>query len=176
MSTATPTTAAAVANEFLALRDADPGYPPITPMKLQKLVFYAHAWYLATHDDPLFAEDIEAWPWGPVVRGLYRDFVSFGRSEITGAKASEMGKVGSSPFDFSITYPAGVPDEIKPFIKQVWDVHKKFTGVQLSNSTHAPNEPWTIVKENYGSLDSKPIIPNELIKEVFAQKLSNAAR
>ena len=64
------TSAAAVANEFLALGEKEPRFPPIDQLKLQKLLFYAHAWHLAIKKAPLFDEDFEAWPWGPVVRDI----------------------------------------------------------------------------------------------------------
>lgn len=40
-------------------------------MKLQKLVYYSHAWHLVWEDTPLLSETIEAWANGPVVRRLY---------------------------------------------------------------------------------------------------------
>jgi uncharacterized phage-associated protein len=43
----------------------------MTTMKLQKLVYYAQAWSLVWDESPLFAETIEAWANGPVVRELY---------------------------------------------------------------------------------------------------------
>jgi uncharacterized phage-associated protein len=44
---------------------------PISAMKLQKLVYYAQAWSLVWDDRRLFAEPIQAWANGPVVRELY---------------------------------------------------------------------------------------------------------
>lgn len=44
---------------------------PVTTWKLQKLVYYCQAWSLVWDDDALFAEEIEAWSNGPVVRELY---------------------------------------------------------------------------------------------------------
>lgn len=44
---------------------------PMTSMKLQKLVYYSQAWHLVWDEEPLFAERIEAWANGPVVRELY---------------------------------------------------------------------------------------------------------
>lgn len=46
---------------------------PMTAMKLQKLVYYSQAWHLVWEEEPLFAERIEAWANGPVVRELYRE-------------------------------------------------------------------------------------------------------
>jgi uncharacterized phage-associated protein len=44
---------------------------PMTPMKLEKLVYYSQAWHLARHRRPLFPEVMEAWRQGPVVPHLY---------------------------------------------------------------------------------------------------------
>ena len=44
---------------------------PMTTMKLQKLVYYSQAWSLVWDEKPLFAEEIQAWASGPVVRDLY---------------------------------------------------------------------------------------------------------
>jgi uncharacterized phage-associated protein len=64
---------------------------------------------------------------------------------------------------------------VMDYLRRVWDIYKGYSGVQLSNSTHAPGEPWTIVRDQYGSLDSKPKIPNELIYEVFKKKVDDSA-
>jgi uncharacterized phage-associated protein len=167
--------AAAVANEFLSLQaqDSSGNYPPIDHMKLQKLVFYAHAWHLAIKDTPLFDDDVEAWPWGPVIRNIYVDFHHFGRNPIVGKKATRIVKTqGNGNLNFAFETPEITDTAVKQFLKDVWNVHKKFTGVQLSNATHAPGEPWTIVKENYGSLSAKPKIENELIRDIFKAKRS----
>ncbi len=169
-----PSTAAAVANEFLSLGMSEPNVPPIDQMKLQKLMFYAHAWHLAYMDIPLFEEDFEAWPWGPVVRDIYYQTSDYGRGQIT-QKVSEIKRTGQGPLDFSFVIPDGVAPELKGFIRQVWDTHKAFTGIQLSNSTHAPGEPWALIKERYGSLRHKPTIPNELIASVFKGKIAGVA-
>ena len=43
----------------------------MTTMKLQKLVYYSQAWSLVWDEKPLFAEEIQAWASGPIVRDLY---------------------------------------------------------------------------------------------------------
>jgi len=170
-----PTSAAAVANEFLDIQSVDPGFPPIDQMKIQKLVFYSHAWYLGLESVPLFEEDVYAWPWGPVVPPIYHDFLEFGRRPIAGKRASELVKAGPGNLEFKFIIPSVADAGLKTFLRQVWDAHKRFTGVQLSNATHATGEPWTIIREKYGNLDSKPLIPNDLIQEVFAKKAKAVA-
>ncbi|MCJ2077875.1 DUF4065 domain-containing protein [Methylobacterium sp. E-016] len=165
------TSAAAAANEFLQLGWAEPHVPSITQMKLQKLLFYGHAWHLAVNECPLFSEDFEAWPWGPVQRDIYFQTKDYGKNPISSLLTS-FNYSDSSGFDFRVYEPKIENQDLKKFINSVWESHKRYTGVQLSNSTHAQGEPWTIVKDKFGSLDTKPTIPNELIYNVFRKKLN----
>ncbi len=166
--------AAAIANAFLALQEEDDtNFPLIDPIKLQKLLFYAQAWWLASTDTELFPDDIKAWTWGPVVPGIYYQFEKFGKEPIRNKQAEELIKTGKGILDVYFRVPPAVPQSILSFLKNVWKTHKKFTGIQLSNATHGPGEPWTIVKKRYGSLDNKPRIPNELIRDVFKAKFAD---
>ena len=92
-----PVPAAAIANEFLKIQEENPGATPIDNMKMQKLIFYAHAWHLAIFEDPLIENDIEAWSWGPVVRDVYLSFIDFGRNPIVGAKALRVRVTADAP-------------------------------------------------------------------------------
>jgi uncharacterized phage-associated protein len=170
-ASAPQSTVAAVGNEFLKLAELEPHYC-VDQMKLQKLLFYAHAWNLAYDQGPLFENDFEAWPWGPVVRDVYVQTKDYGRDRVTG-KLYELEVV---PGDgVKITTPNGVEDaRLAAFIRSVWETLKSYTGIQLSNSTHAAGEPWTLVSETLGT-ESKPVIPNDLIKQVFKAKLEAAS-
>lgn len=44
---------------------------PVEVGKLQKLLYYAQGWHLAVTDRRLFAEDLEAWAEGPVIRSVW---------------------------------------------------------------------------------------------------------
>ena len=167
-----PVSAASVANAFLDIETQDSGqFPLIDQMKLQKLLYYAHAWWLASTGHALFDDDVEAWPWGPVIRDVYLEFKDFGRKPIGDKRATELVKVGEGHLDYKIVRPATVPDYVMNHLRNVWDTHKSMSGVQLSNATHALGEPWTIVRDQYGNLDGKPRIPNDLIRDVFRSKL-----
>lgn len=43
----------------------------LTPMKLQRLCYYAQAWSLVWDDEPLFDEDFQSWESGPVCVELF---------------------------------------------------------------------------------------------------------
>lgn len=173
MTSATaPTTAAAVANAFLDIQAKDHGdFPRIDQMKLYKLVYYAHAWWLAQRDRNLFEENVHAWPWGPVVPSLYGEFRSAGRGPVAGLRATEM---VTSGLNATMREPDSPNQEVIDYLRSVWDIHKGFSGVQLSNATHEPGEPWAIVKSQYGNdLSSRPLIPNPIIQSVFKKKIED---
>ena len=51
----------------------------ITQKKLQKMLYYAQAWFLAFNNKKLFEEKIEAWLHGPAI--YYRIMRSLGRKQ-----------------------------------------------------------------------------------------------
>lgn len=59
----------------------------IDHLKLQKLVYYAQAWFVSIYPDkePLFDEPIEAWSHGPVVRSVYNRFRKYGMNRLENA-------------------------------------------------------------------------------------------
>jgi uncharacterized phage-associated protein len=85
----------AIANYFIELAKF------ITPMKLQKLVYFAHGWCLALADKPLINEKIEAWQYGPVVSSLYREFKKYGNEGIT-SPAVEFKHLGDFKYSWNI--------------------------------------------------------------------------
>lgn len=65
-----------VANYFLS-KDYE-----ITPLSLQKLLYYSQGFYYALRGNYLFTEDCEAWVHGPVYTQIYPKFKSFGYDPI----------------------------------------------------------------------------------------------
>lgn len=120
-----------IANYFLELASASG--QGVSPMKLQKLVYYAHGWYAGHTGQPLIDEAIEAWPYGPVIPSLYHEFKQFGSAEIN-ARAFEGAEQVSPPAD-----PA-----LRQFLDNVWKQYGQFTGARLSEMTHALGSPWDV--------------------------------
>lgn len=54
----------------------------ITPLALQKLLYYSQSIYKLFTDSYLFEEDCEAWVHGPVYRCIYEEYKKYGRSII----------------------------------------------------------------------------------------------
>ena len=120
----------AVANFFID-KSKETG-DEVTPMKLLKLVYIAHGWHLGLYDEPLIADQVEAWKFGPVVRPVYQAFKNCGSDLVTE-------KYGHKHVDASE----------HDFLNKIWDVYKKYTGIQLSTITHQPNTPWAIITDPY---------------------------
>lgn len=78
-----PMTANEVADYILCNTQNTQG--PVSNLKLQKLVYYAQAWFLALYDEPLFDDEIQAWVHGPVQPELYHRFKSFRWEPISGS-------------------------------------------------------------------------------------------
>lgn len=56
----------------------------ITPLKLQKLLYYVQAWSLVFNDEALFKDEIQAWVHGPVVPQIYQSYKHIGAGSIQG--------------------------------------------------------------------------------------------
>lgn len=54
----------------------------LTPLKLQKILYYVSATYLKRTSDLLFSESFEKWQYGPVATSVYHNFKSFGINHI----------------------------------------------------------------------------------------------
>lgn len=125
--------AKSIANYFLDLAAASG--QPISPMKLQKLVYYAQGWYAGYTGRPLINEAVEAWQYGPVIPSLYHEFKRFGAGNIAG-KAFEYDALG-------VREAAAPADpEIRTFLQNVFNSYGQYSGIRLSEMTHAPGTPW----------------------------------
>jgi uncharacterized phage-associated protein len=169
-----PFQATAVANEFLTIAKAEG--EDLTPMKVQKLVYFAHGWFLALTGQPLISDRIQAWQYGPVIPSLYQAFREYGNTPI-GTPAFAPAQIGGR-YTWSVpTLESTCPnrEEIsraRQVIKKVWDLYKGYTSIRLSNATHAPDGPWAqVYKEGVRSIP----IPDEKIKAYF-QGLASVAR
>src|SRR4051794_9267350 len=98
--------AKSIANFFIGLAAAKG--EKLSPMKLQKLLYYACGWYAGYTGQPLIDEAIEAWDYGPVIPSIYHEFKRFGSGSIT-ARATDWD--GGTEFN-------EVPTPIDPKIQQ----------------------------------------------------------
>ena len=103
----------------------------MTQKKLQKLVYYAYAWYIVSFNNNvnriknlLFIEKPEAWVHGPVFRTLYDAYRTYGWNNIP--------KVDN--FNFK-------DKGLEKFLDSIWDIFGKYDGDELEVMTHKET-PW----------------------------------
>ena len=167
----------AVANYFIDLAERD--NEQITPMKMQKLVFFAHGWHLAFYNEPLIREYVEAWTWGPVIRELYFEFRSFGKSPIT-KKGTTFQVSDFLVLDFEIPEIEDKDEKAKDTINAVWAAYGKYDGLTLANMTHVEGTPWKKVwdsleeHEKEGIGPKSIVIDNKIIKDYFYSLLQRS--
>jgi len=108
---------------------------PITPMKLQKLVYFVYREYLRESGKPPFTELFETWKYGPVLPSVYDEFNSFGSSPITKFARDAKGTVFT------------IDDKKSPImakcINKVWEKYKRCSGIELSKLTHLDGSAWS---------------------------------
>lgn len=137
----------------------------LSPMKLLKLVYIAHGWYLGEHGRPLIGDRILAWPYGPVIPELYFQISDYGDKPITAPVVSAFYSVGQQILDSSVT----------EFLDTIWDHYKQFSAFELSALTHQDGSPWSQVVENYSRkrlARSSVIIPSEIIQYYYEAKIN----
>lgn len=144
-----------VANWFLSKES-------MTPKKLQKLLYYAYAWYLTLQnesseelDNKLFDEEFEAWVHGPVVYSIYDKYRHKGYNEIEKFE-------GQLPqFD----------EDTLDILEQVWDEYGHFNGNELESITHQES-PWINARKGYGPLDRcNEVINDKDIYECYIKRI-----
>lgn len=167
-----PVSANAVANEFLDLAKEAGG--SLTPMKIQKLVYFAQGWKLGLTDVPMFEEEIMAWRWGPVTYSVYLEFRSFGNEPITRHAIDVQDDLAVYQPSLREAREPGEADRLKGFIDKVWAVYGLYTAIQLSKLTHQEGTPWAQVAAKFsGDLPMGVHIPKNLIRDYFKKQAEN---
>ena len=123
----------------------------ITHIKLQKLLYYVQAWFMAFYDKPLYKETFEAWQFGPVCNAVYHNFKDFGTNHILYEIDQEK---------------IQLPLKVRDFVVSVIYTYAKYSACSLVEKTH--NElPWKKAWQRYNGCP----IENENIIDYYKEKL-----
>ena len=122
-----------------------------SPMKLQKLCYYAQGYSLATGKE-LFPDDFQAWQHGPVVPELYQQYKHFQWRQITDE--------------------IELPNEtFLGFLRDIVSAYGRYDGAALSTMTHR-EQPWLETRGNLDELEgSTEVIPKDRLRAYFESKL-----
>ena len=140
-----------IANTFIR-KAREEGRGDLTPMKLLKLVYIANGWSLGLNNQPLFADEVEAWKYGPVVPALYHKIKQYRNRSI----------------DRELPEPSGVENietGDQRLLDRVWNTYGQHSGLTLSSITHKPGTPWDQTWDERGIHGL--IIPPSKIREHY---------
>ena len=154
-----------LANEFIAC-ERDYG---VSHMKLQKLVYCAHGWWLRSHyPDSIINESPEVWRHGPVFPTLYAVLSGLGGAQIK----------HTFPVVFG-TEPPRIDDnddEAYQLVQFVWGRYGSKSAFELSDMTHKPGTPWQLTAEKYNyRIPKHTKIPSDLIRDEFSKIAAKSA-
>lgn len=106
-----------LANAFLSISS-------MTHKKLQKMCYYAKAWYLALNDTNLVEEQFEAWVHGAVQPDLYQKYKIYG--------------FGYIPLYVNTQ---NIPEEFLSFAEEIYESYGDMDGDELEQLNHT-EMPW----------------------------------
>ena len=124
----------------------------VTPLMLQKLLYFIQGVYSALYGKPIFVEDCRAWIHGPVYPEVYDLFRDFKYNPIDDARFALL----EGP-------EAALTDDEKRVIDLVVNTFGMYGGKVLERITH--NEtPWMEARKGYGdSIPSSELLPKDRI-------------
>ena len=136
-----------IANFFLSKK-------ALTHKKLQKLVYYAYAWFIALNNENkndiqniLFDEQPEAWLHGPVFPSLYNEYKYSSWNEIK--------KVDNVILE---------NEDLESFLNDVWNKFGEYSADQLEYMTHQET-PWKNARKNVKN--GEPSNNKILLEDIF---------
>ncbi|MDO5099669.1 MAG: DUF4065 domain-containing protein [Corynebacterium sp.] len=121
-----------IANNILSRAFAEKIF--ISPMKLQKILYFVASEYQKATKRVLLEEPFSTWAYGPVVYSVYDEFRGYGRSKI---KRYARDAKGSA---FIIDESEDL--ELKIALDRVWNKTKKLDAIRLSQITHLEDSAW----------------------------------
>ena len=160
--------ARAVANTLLAYGDRE-GIP-ISPLKVQKLIYFAegHSW--RTRQAGLVFNSFGAWDFGPVIKVVYDAFKDLGHRPIN-RRATWMNFAAGG----SELAATRFSEEDVRCIEQAMSIYGPVDANILSRLSHARGGPWDIVRRDPARFPNN-LIPRSLIAAYFTNESSESFR
>ena len=125
----------------------------ITQLKLQKLLYFTEAYYMAVYNKKeLFIDKFYAWTYGPVCKTIYDEYRIYSNLPILSDE----------------TNLQSIDEKISESIKIICNLFGKRTATELIRLTHMKNSPWYNTTKN-----SKSCISKEETKKWFLNNFIN---
>ncbi|MCR5726973.1 MAG: DUF4065 domain-containing protein [Lachnospiraceae bacterium] len=128
----------------------------VTPLMLQKLLYFIQGVHSALYGKPIFEEDCRAWVHGPVFPEVYELFRDFKYNPIDDARFALLEGTEDA-----------LTDDEKRVIDLVVNTFGMYGGKVLEKITHN-EDPWMEARKGYGdSIPSSELLPKERIMKYY---------
>ncbi len=128
----------------------------VTPLMLQKILYFIQGLSYAINNKPMFYEECEAWVHGPVYREVYDMFKDFKYNPID---------------DVRFVIFEGITDQLtnedKKIIDLVSNTFGMYSGKMLEKITHK-EDPWKTARQGYSdNTSSHEVLSKQMIKNYY---------
>ncbi|MCY4267368.1 MAG: DUF4065 domain-containing protein [Flavobacteriaceae bacterium] len=133
-----PYTAAHIGNYIIEQGEKD--YVEVTPLKLQKLLYFLFGEFYASTRQKLFKDSFYAWKHGPIIPHIYEQLKHYGKKPI-------FSNFHISHCNFKTEKTMWAPTSIInentiSHLKPEWNYYKNIDARELVKLTHERNTPW----------------------------------
>jgi len=97
----------------------------VSPLKLQKLLYYSQVWYFVKTREKLFPDIISAWVYGPVIHNVWSEFKYMKRTDIIPSSRACNAELSG----------------IQSHLDDIWGVYGLLSGSDLVDLSHS-ELPW----------------------------------
>ena len=128
----------------------------VTPLMLQKLLYFTQGIHFALYGEPIFSEDCRAWVHGPVYHEVYDLFRDFKYNPIDDARFALLEGIADA-----------LTDDEKRSVELFVNTFGMYSGNGLELITHN-EEPWKEARKGYGdSIPSNVLLSKERIMSYY---------
>lgn len=157
----------AVANAFV--RRAQEGrLHGLTPMKLQKLMYFAQAWHLRVLRQPLLDDTFTRWTYGPVIPAIYHEFKAYGSQPVTQMASTLAMDTGG----YRVHVPIIPDDDAQSWslIDAIVDYYGSSTAASLVELSHSEGSAWAARQppDDGSAITEAEILADRTIPEMAA--------
>jgi len=126
---------------------------PITNLRLQKLMYYAQAWYLALNGEQLIPDAFEAWVHGPALPAVWERFSGYRWSPISEEVPEHR-----------------LPEQVESHLREIMEVYGGLMAWDLERMAHG-EDPWRYAREGLPpDEESTNVISEERMKRFYAMR------
>ena len=106
----------------------------VTPMKLQKILYFVASEYQKATNQRLFEEPFLTWAYGPVLYSVFNEFRSFSKDKIS--------RYARDAKNHTLVVKESEDEALRDSLDRVWAATRYRGAIELSVLTHAEDSAW----------------------------------